>query len=116
MKKMQRKGQGVCVMLLILFSFSACNSVKWDWKANPFSADHISQAVYNGRDEIVKCEEERFSEFTCFDYADMESLIFNIKRLQRQINKSRISRKAKRNFNFHTNNILKELPKHDTAN
>jgi len=109
-RKILPNARAVCVTLLILSSIS-CNRVKWTWKAEPYSADHLTKSLYGSGEEVVSCEDIRFSEFTCFDYEDMEELVFNIKRLKKTVASSNISRKSKRRFNYQANKLLSKLPR-----
>jgi hypothetical protein len=108
MKKILELGPKGCVILLILFSVS-CNPVKWSWEADPYAADHNSQALYGVGETVIPCESPEFSGFTCFTNEDIAELVFNIKRLERVINKSRVSKRTKRRYRFHINKALSKL-------
>lgn len=93
MRKTPLNALNAFLICLIASSCASCREFKWE--ARPYVGDSKNSQIMNRESEVIRCDEPRFDEMTCFDAENIAELKTAID----QVNNKKLRKKLQKSFN-----------------
>lgn len=95
---MQSKSKTLALALLL--SLTSCGE-DFDWTPRPWVGDSVNQELINQQGEVIKTDEPRFDEMTCFDPANIAELRTAISQIENKKKRKKAMEEFRKHFPNH---------------